>query len=41
MLDVPDVNVQGVAEHFGLAKSTLYRLLETSPDQTLVEDRGG
>ena len=28
------LNVQGVAEHFGVARSTLYRLLETSPDET-------
>ena len=34
VLAAPDVNVQGVAEHFGVVRSTLYQLLETSPDKT-------
>ncbi|MDQ3398904.1 MAG: helix-turn-helix domain-containing protein [Deinococcota bacterium] len=28
MLDAPDVSVTQVAKHFGVARSTLYRLLE-------------
>ena len=40
MLDVSDVSVRGVAERFGVARSTLYRLLGASPDETAVEDRG-
>jgi DNA invertase Pin-like site-specific DNA recombinase len=33
MLAAPDVSVQQVAEHFGVARSTLYRLLGTVPDE--------
>jgi DNA invertase Pin-like site-specific DNA recombinase len=33
MLAAPDVSVQQVAEHFGIARSTLYRLLGTVPDE--------
>ena len=40
MLDA-DTSVQQVAEHFGVAKSTLYRLLGTVPDKVVAEDRGG
>ena len=41
MLTAPDANVQGVAEHFGVARSTLYRLLGKSPDGLVAENRGG
>jgi len=33
MLDAPDVSVTQVAEHFGVARSTLYRLLEVDLDR--------
>jgi DNA invertase Pin-like site-specific DNA recombinase len=33
MLAAPDVSVQQVAEHFGIARSTLYRLLGTAANE--------
>ena len=41
MLAAPDVNVQQVAEHFGVARSTLYRLLERVPGEVVAKDRSG
>lgn len=41
MLAAPDVNVQQVAEHFGVARSTLYRLLERAPGEVVAKDRSG
>lgn len=41
MLAAPDTNVQQVAEHFGVARSTLYRLLGTVPTKVVTEDRSG
>lgn len=38
MLTAPDVSVQGVAEHFGVARSTLYRLLGTAPSTATSAD---
>ena len=42
MLAAPDTNVSQVAEHFGIARSTLYRLLETASPKNpeLSEERG-
>lgn len=36
MLTAPDTNVQQVAEHFGVARSTLYRLLGTVPNNVVT-----
>ena len=38
-LDAPKVNMQGVAENFGVSRSTLYRLLVTTLDE--VADGAG
>lgn len=41
MLAAPDTNVQQVAQHFGVARSTLYRLLGTLQDTVAAGGRGG
>lgn len=38
MLAAPDVSVQQVADHFGVARSTLYRLLEKTLPTAVEED---
>lgn len=41
ILAAPGVNVRQITEHVGVARGTLYRLLGTSLDETVVEDQGG
>jgi DNA invertase Pin-like site-specific DNA recombinase len=38
MLGAPNVSVQQVADHFGIARSTLYRLLEKTPPGKVAEE---
>lgn len=38
MLDAPDVSVQQVADHFGVARSTLYRLLNKAASRKATQD---
>ena len=38
MLGAPDVSMSQVAEHFGIARSTLYRLLEKTPPGKVAEE---